>query len=141
TDATLWKPGAFHSSVTAQPLACNDCHAPVSQPAAATQSAVSYALAAGATSSNERQWMNHSSPAVVGKDCAACHAADAAPGVAAWNTADSLHAAVTPHTCGECHGLNNGGGSELGRGNNLPAGLTDSATVSSAAGDGTSGVP
>ena len=126
----LWSPGALHSSVAAQPTACLDCHAS-SLPAGPTQSSVSYALAAGATVSNERQWMSHDSGWVVGKDCVACHAADARPGATAWSNSVSFHAAVPGVTsCSECHGFGN-----------MPAGLTDSSMVSSAAGDGGSGVP
>jgi hypothetical protein len=132
-DGTRWIPGVFHASVAPQPAACNDCHS-VSVPPAPTQSAVSYALPAGATGSNERQWMSHGSWWLVGRDCATCHGADAAPGVTAWSNSDSFHAAVPGVTsCADCHGLPEG--------NNLPDGLTDSSLVSSAAGDGTSGVP
>src|SRR5205085_8476623 len=128
----LWWPGAFHANVASQPLTCNDCHAPVSLPATATQSAVSYLLSAGATGSNERQWMSHSSPSVVGKDCATCHAADAALFVPAWNNSDSFHAAVTGMTsCADCH--------RLPVSNNPPAGLTDSSLVSTPAGRRPSG--
>ena len=141
---TLWYPGAFHSSVAPQPSACNDCHDGFSNPTASTQSSVSHVLAGGgATSSNQRQWMNHASASVVGKDCAVCHAADAAPGVTAWSNSDSFHAAVANvQSCAECHGVWNGGGSIAGTNNNLPAGVTDSTTVSSAASDPPStGIP
>ena len=139
----LWSPGVFHSNVSPQPLACNDCHAPVSGPISSTQSAVSYRLAQGATSSNQRQWMSHASSFVVGKDCAVCHAADAKPQVTAWNSNDSFHAAVSAVTaCSVCHGLQNGIGSTTpGTNNNLPSGLTDSTTLTTASSDPTTGVP
>ncbi len=141
--ATAWKPGAFHASVAAQPTACLDCHA-VSEPppGSPTQSSVTYALAAGGTASNAGQWMNHGAITVVGKDCAACHAADARSAGSAWSKADLFHAVVpAPATCRECHGLTNGGGAVAGTGNNLPAGLTSASMVTSAAADPLTGIP
>ena len=141
--AALWRPGAFHAGVGTQPLACNDCHT-ISEPAAgaSTRSSVTYNLALGGTSSNAAQWMNHGSPSVVGKDCATCHQADAVASGAAWSKSDSFHKAVaSPASCRECHGLTNGGGSVAGTNNNLPAGLTNSTTVTSAASDSTTGLP
>ena len=141
--ATLWRPGAFHASVGAQPLACNDCHA-VSEPAAgkSTQSSVAYSFANGGTTSNAAQWMDHGSASVVGKDCAVCHAADAAASSGGWKKSDSFHVPVTsPASCQGCHGLTNGGGAVAGTNNNLPVGLTNSSTVTSAAADGTTGIP
>ena len=139
-----WNPGSYHSKVAPQPAACNDCHSPVSKPGASMQSTVSYLLSASAaTLSNQRQWMNHASPSVVGKDCAVCHATDAAPGVTAWSKSDLFHAAVAgPASCQECHGVTNGGGAVAvaGTNNNLPTGLTNSSTVTSAAADSTTGI-
>src|SRR5205085_4403762 len=82
--APLWRGGAFHPSLAAQPSVCLACHA-VSKPAAATQSSVVYALPAGGTASNGAQWMSHASPLVAGTDCVACHAADAKVSGSAWN--------------------------------------------------------
>ena len=141
--ASLWQGGAYHAALTAQPTACADCHA-VSAPAAnaSTQSSVSYTLALGATSTNQAQWMNHGSPLVAGKDCVLCHAADAKTSGSAWSKADSFHAAVSSaSSCRECHGLTNGGGSVAGTKNNLPAGLTNSSVLTTAALDTTTGVP
>ena len=139
--SSLWRAAVYHASLAAQPRACNDCHT-VSEPAggASTQSNVAYALPAGATSSNQAQWMNHGSAAVVGKDCVGCHAVDATASGSAWRKGDSYHAALpASSTCNECHGLTNGGGTVPGTNNNLPSGLTDSSMVTTA---GTStGVP
>lgn len=137
----LWRPGAYHGSVSSQPLACTDCHT-VSKPAASTQSSWVYSLPAGSTPSNQAQWMNHASSGVVGKDCAGCHAADAKSSGSAWNKADSFHASVASSaTCKECHGLGNGGGTVPGTNNNLPAGLTDSSMLTTASGNASTGVP
>jgi len=126
-----------------QPRACLACHA-VSEPAAgaSTQSSWSYALPAGATSSNQGQWMNHGAPDVVGVDCATCHAADARAAGSAWARDALFHAAVaSPRSCQDCHGLRNGQGSVAGTRNNLPAGLTDSAVLTSASANPLTGVP
>jgi hypothetical protein len=120
--------------VTTQPTACLDCHV-VSQPGAnlPTQSTWSYALKAGGTSTNGAQWMNHGSSLVAGKDCAACHLADAQAAGSVWSQSISLHAAApAARTCQECHGLINGGGGVAGTKNNLPAGLTSSTVPTSA---------
>ena len=142
--AARWNTGAFHASVGAQPLACNECHS-VSEPAAgaSTQSGVRYNLPLGGTATNAAQWMNHGSPSVVGKDCAACHTADAATPSSAWKSpSDFFHGSVqNPAGCQECHGLTNGGGAGAGTNNNLPLGLTNSSTVTSAASDNTTGIP
>ena len=139
--STQWQGGAFHASIPSQPSACIDCHA-VSQPPAGTQSSFTYAFAAGGTSSNGGQWMNHGASSVVGKDCATCHAADAKPALSGWSKSDSFHTKVpAANTCQLCHGLTNGGGSVAGTNNNLPLGLTNSSTVSSAAKDPATGVP
>jgi len=141
--SALWQTGVFHASLPSQPSACLDCHA-VSKPAAnaSTQSGVVYNLTLGATSTNTAQWMNHGSSSVVGKDCFVCHAADAQTSGSAWSKSDSFHGAVSnPGSCRECHGLTNGGGSVAGTNNNLPVGLTNSSTVTSAAADSTTGVP
>jgi len=132
--ASLFKTGSFHSATTAQPTGCLDCHM-VSRPdpGAPTQSTTSYALGTGATASNGGQWMNHGAEVVAGKDCAACHAADAQKPVGAWSRSISLHAAAPgARTCQECHGLANGGGGVAGTRNNLPVGLTPSTMLTSA---------
>jgi len=142
--STLWQAGVFHPSLGAsQPSVCLACHA-VSEPAAnaSTQSSVAYNLTVGGTSTNTAQWMNHGSGSVAGKDCFACHAADAKTSGSAWSKSDSFHGPVSsPSSCRECHGLTNGGGSVAGTNNNLPVGLTNSSTVTSAAADSTTGVP
>ncbi len=141
--STLWQPGAFHASLAPQPTACLTCHA-ISEPAAkaSTQSSVNYNLPLGGTSTNAAQWMNHGSGFATGKDCVTCHAADAKASGAAWSKSDSFHGVVSnPGSCKECHGLTNGGGSTAGTNNNLPVGLTNSSTVTSAAADNTTGVP
>jgi hypothetical protein len=141
--ATAWKTGSFHASVPTQPTACLDCHA-VSEPAATTptQSSWSYTLAAGGTSSNAGQWMNHGAATVVGLDCAACHAADAKTSGSAWSKADQFHVVVpSPAACQGCHGLTNGSGTVAGTGNNLPVGLTSSTTLTTASANSITGVP
>ena len=138
-----WQGGAFHASISRQPSFCLDCHL-VSRPAAAspTQSSVSYTFAAGGTSSNARQWMNHGASWVDGRDCVACHAADAKASGSAWSKSDSFHANVpAANTCQVCHGLGNGGGNVAGTNNNLPSGLTSSSMVSTAGADPATGVP
>jgi hypothetical protein len=120
--------------VAPQPTGCIDCHL-VSQPApnVPTQSTVTYALKAGATSTNAAQWMNHGSGLVAGKDCAVCHFNDAQAMGSAWSQSTSLHgSAPLARTCQECHGLVNGGGGTSGAKNNLPAGLTNSTVTTSA---------
>ncbi|HEU4385550.1 MAG TPA: hypothetical protein VFR85_18845 [Anaeromyxobacteraceae bacterium] len=139
--ATLWQTGVYHASVAAQPAACLDCHAG-SAPIAATQSTVVYALAMGGTATNGAQWMNHSASAVVAVDCASCHAADAKPSGAAWSRSTPFHAsAPSPGQCQVCHGFWNFMGVVAGFGNNLPAGLIDSSTLTTASDDPTTGVP
>lgn len=139
--ATLWRTGAYHASVSAQPGACLDCHG-VSVPSAATQSSIVYVLPAGGTATNGAQWMSHAASGVAGVDCAACHAADARASGAAWSKGTSFHANVSkPGSCGACHGLSNGNGSVAGTGNNLPVGLTDASMLTTASNDSTTGVP
>ena len=141
--STLWQPALFHPSLASQPTACVVCHA-VSTPAAnaPTQSSVTYNLNLGSTSTNTVQWMNHGSNSVVGKDCVVCHAADAKTSGSAWSKSDSFHGHVSNAvSCKECHGLTNGGGSVAGTNNNLPVGITNSNTVTSAAADSTTGIP
>lgn len=120
-----WSPGTFHPTIPSQPATCNDCHL-VSAPANNTQSTVTYIFAKGGTATNGAQWMSHKAATVAGKDCAACHAADAKKTGSAWSDAILFHAQVTSGvtTCNECHG-----GSVPGASNNLPSGLTDSSTV------------
>jgi hypothetical protein len=142
--STLWQGGVFHPSLmSSQPSACVACHA-VSVPAAnaPTQSSVTYRLALGSTSTNGAQWMNHGSSSVAGKDCVVCHASDAKASGSAWSKSDSFHGHVpSSSSCKECHGLTNGGGSVAGTNNNLPVGLTNSSTVTSAAADSTTSIP
>jgi hypothetical protein len=141
--STLWNGATFHANLSTQPTACTECHA-VSEPAAnaSTQSSVTYSLSMGGTSSNGAQWMNHGSSHVAGMDCASCHAADAKTSGSAWSKSDSFHVALaSPSTCQECHGLTNGGGSTAGTKNNLPTGLINSSTLTSASSDSTTGVP
>jgi hypothetical protein len=141
--ATDWKPGAYHGKLSAQPSACLACHA-VSEPAAGapTQSSWSYLLRAGATTTNGGQWMNHGARDVVGVDCATCHAADARTSGSAWSKDRLFHSAVAaPRTCRDCHGLTNGNGTVPGTRNNMPAGLTDSSTLTSASANPQTGVP
>jgi hypothetical protein len=135
--ATQWKPGAFHASVATTPSACIDCHS-VSRPAQSTQSDLVYALSLGGTASNGAQWMSHAASYVVGRDCAACHAAQAGT---AFSKSTRFHVTVAPTTCRECHGLTNGGGAVPGTGNNMPATLTNSTTASTASADTSTGVP
>ncbi len=127
TPATaLWAPGSFHANLSTQPGACVDCHL-VTEPANAAQSTVAY--------HGDPQWMSHAVAAVAGKDCAFCHASDATAG--AWNPSTRLHhGGFSPSPCAGCHGAANGAA-----GNNVPAGLTDSSTVTSAsASTGVAGV-
>lgn len=139
--AARWQTGRYHPSVGTQPAACVDCHA-VSDPAGATQSTVTYALALGGTATNGGQWMRHDSSAVVGKDCAVCHAPDAKQSGSAWSRATVLHrTGVVTATCRECHGLTNGGGNAPGTNNNMPAGLTNSTLLSSVNQVPNAGVP
>ena len=103
---------------------------------------MTYALAMGATATNQAQWMNHGASSVAGKDCVVCHATDAKVSGSAWSKADSFHTAVpSVATCKECHGLTNGGGTVAGPKNNLPGGLTMSSTLTIASADTTTGVP
>jgi hypothetical protein len=139
--STSWSGGQLHARIATQPGKCNECHT-VTQPTKATEGAVTYSLAQGGTATNQAQWMNHTSAQVVGKDCSTCHAADAKSSGGTWSKSTSFHANVPSVTsCQECHGLTNGGGSTPGTNNNMPAGLTNSSTVSSAASDPTTGVP
>jgi hypothetical protein len=111
-----WAPGAFHLNLTAQPGACLDCHAGVTVPMEPSQSAV------------DGQWMNHALALVTAKDCAFCHADDARPVGGKWSTSTRLHiAGISPASCQGCHGPANGGS-----GNNVPPGMIDSSTTTSA---------
>ncbi len=132
---TLWKTGAFHSTLTTQPAQCLECHS-VSDPVIATQSMTTYPLTQGGTATNGGQWMNHQHVSVTGRDCSVCHAGQTTN----WSRSTQFHANSTGVTgCATCHGLNNGRGTTVGTNNNLPVGLIDSATVttSSAAAAGT----
>ncbi|MBL8953732.1 MAG: hypothetical protein JNK82_23355 [Myxococcaceae bacterium] len=138
--ATQWRTGAYHTSLTTQPAACNDCHNTVSVPAQSTQGTVTYMLAQGATTTNQAQWMNHASPALAGRECAVCHATDAKVTGSAWNKASKVHGPLASvSTCRECHGLTNGRGAVVGTNNNLPQGLTDTVTTTTAS--AATGVP
>jgi hypothetical protein len=138
--ASLWQGGALHANVPAQPTLCLDCHW-VSLPASATQSGVSYRFATGGTSSNASQWMNHTAPELLGNDCAVCHLADAKASGAVWSKMASFHAAMPGvASCSACHGLGNGS-TTPGTNNNMPSGLTDSSTLTTASDDPTTGVP
>ncbi len=132
TRATLWRPGAYHASLTAatQPATCLDCHA-ASAPPGATQSTTVYTLAEGATATNGRQWMNHAHPTVTSKDCAECHRADAKVSGSLWSPGTQFHARVPTgvSTCATCHGLTNGRSSAPGSNNNLPGALISTATL------------
>ncbi len=132
--ATKWKTGTLHPTVPMQPGACVECHAASLPPAGApTRSTVTYTFALGGTATNGPQYQNHLSPAVVGKDCVVCHAADAKKTGSAWSKSAPLHAPVPVlASCKECHGVTNGGGSVIGTNNNLPLGLTNSTTLTSA---------
>ena len=141
--AALFNLGTLHSSVSSQPSACAECHT-LSQPAAnaSTQSSWTYVLLLGGTATNAAQWMNHGSSSVAGKDCAVCHGADAKAANSQWSKSSMLHAVVSaPSTCTECHGLGNGGGSIAGTRNNLPAGLSNSSTVTVASASSSTGIP
>ncbi|HUJ29271.1 MAG TPA: hypothetical protein VLW85_24795 [Myxococcales bacterium] len=141
--AASFNPGAFHASIPAQPTACLACHAG-SMPAAAHQSTTAYLLPAGSDSgTNARQWMSHASTSLGGLDCAACHLADAIPSGGTWTSSSKFHTNVaSPDACQKCHGFGNGvSGVAAGNGNNMPEGLTNSSTVSSAASDPTTGIP
>jgi cytochrome c551/c552 len=139
--ATLWSGGAYHASLASQPLACLDCHS-ITKPSASTQSSFAYTLAMGSTTTNQAQWMNHSSTAVAGKDCVVCHASDVKITGSAWSKAAKYHSAVSaPATCKECHGLTNGNGAVAGTKNNLPVGLTNSSTLTTASSVASTGVP
>ncbi|MBX7100484.1 MAG: hypothetical protein K1X89_22390 [Myxococcaceae bacterium] len=138
--ATLFATGALHGSLTAQPATCNECHA-VSSPAGAKASTVQYTFGLGSTASNKPQYMNHAAAVVTGKDCAACHLADAKKTGSAWSTSTALHAKSAPTTCKECHGTTNGNGAVLGTGNNLPSGLSNSTTTTTASNTASTGIP
>ena len=85
--------------------------------------------------------MNHGSSYVTGKDCVVCHAADAKSSGSAWSKSALFHATATNATaCSVCHGVGNGGGTTIATNNNLPAGLTNSTTVTSAASDASTGI-
>ncbi len=130
--AAAFNPGQLHAKLSAQPSTCLDCHA-ASEPAAATQGSVVYALAVGGTATNGGQWMSHAGAQVAALDCASCHAADAKATGSAWSKATRFHAVVAqPDGCASCHGTANGRGTTPGASNNLPAGLTPSRTTTTA---------
>jgi hypothetical protein len=93
-----WSPGELHAHLPAPPGACVDCHK-VTVPTQPKQSAWAY--------NGDGQWMNHAVGIVAAKDCAFCHAADAASTSGSWSTSDKLHIpGIAPTTCKDCHGPN-----------------------------------
>lgn len=111
---TYWSGGRFHSRISSQPSTCTDCHT-ADRPASVKVSA------------NDGQRMNHNS-ANVAVDCASCHAGDLNLNPRIWSTAAFFHTNATATTCTDCHGLGNGS-STPGTGNDMPAGLTNSTTL------------
>lgn len=141
--STAFQGGALHPNVPAQPTACIDCHS-AAQPTLTTQGTVTWMFTSGGgTASNGGMYMSHTSPLVATRDCVTCHAADAKTMGSAWSRDSKFHQPVPTGvtSCGACHGLSNGGGAVPGTGNNLPSGLTNSSTTTSAStGTGVSGV-
>jgi hypothetical protein len=109
-----WSGGLFHSNISNQPTACIDCHTS-EKPAVVTISNV------------DTQHMNHMSSNVFA-DCASCHKNDLTITPLAWQKIDLFHAAASPTTCKECHGLGNGSTS-VGVNNDMPSGMTSSGTT------------
>lgn len=138
--ASQWRDGALHPFMAPQPTGCLDCHT-VSSPNTSTQGTVVYTLAQGASATNAGQWMNHGSIFAAGRDCVLCHAADARTTNSAWSRATRLHDAVDVNACSVCHGTANGQGTVAGTRNNMPQGLIDAATVSSAPSNPATGLP
>lgn len=139
--STQWNDGTLHPHVAPQPTGCLDCHT-ISKPATSTQGTVVYTLPQGGTATNGGQWMNHTNTFVTGRDCVQCHAADARTNGSAWSRNAPFHAVVGGVTqCALCHGTTNGQGTVAGTRNNLPNGLIDTSTVSTAPSDPTTGVP
>lgn len=130
--ATLWRTGGLHANTTPQPTSCLECHS-ASEPTSATQSFVTWAFATGGTTTNGRMWMRHTVAAVTSRDCGACHASDAKTTGSAWSDSTSFHGVVTnPGACAACHGTSNGRGTVIGTNNNLPVGLINSRTTTTA---------
>ncbi|MDP1920442.1 MAG: hypothetical protein Q8L14_29630 [Myxococcales bacterium] len=112
--AAKWAPGVFHANAGTQPATCIDCHA---APAGPRQSTEAY--------EGDRQWMSHALSVVTAKDCAFCHAADVGT---AWSPSTRFHrTGITATSCRGCHGPANGGTAH-----NMPTGLIDTATITSA---------
>lgn len=128
--ASLWSPGQLHPVSPTQPTQCLDCHSS-SEPATTTQGTVTYAFTrGGGSATNGGQWMSHTVASVVGRDCADCHASDAKAMGSAWSRGTAYHPRAPGLTqCAVCHGTANGRGATPGTNNNLPAGPTTSATV------------
>ncbi len=113
----------FHKNIPPTAItSCVDCH--TTKPLTLTISA------------NDAQHMNHASPNVPA-ECATCHKGDltasATPAAlpTTWKNTDQVHINIaTPPSCQACHGLTNGGGAVAGTGNDIPAGLTNSAKLS-----------
>lgn len=121
----LWNGGAYHAHTAATPGACIDCHQ-VSEPTVTTRS-------------GSGQYMSHRTSYVTGRDCVACHAADAMPPTT-WRNTTPFHATVATGvtTCTGCHGLGNGLGATS---NDIPTAITSTTFVSSAsAATGVSGM-
>ena len=136
--ATLWQTGAFHASLGTAAVRLPRLSRGL-QPAAgaSTQSTLTYALASARPAATARQWMNHGSGHVAGKDCAACHAADAKT---SGQRLEQVRSRSTPRsrsvtTCQECHGAHERRWLRGGYQEQSPAGLTNS-TMPTTARDG-----
>ena len=131
---TLWQTGASTPASRRSRAPASTATRSRRPPRTPTQSSCRVHAGGGRTASNQAPVDEpRLEPYVAGKDCAACHAADAKTTGSAWSKADLFHAAVAgASTCKECHGLTNGGGSAAGTNNNLPAGLTSSTTITTA---------
>lgn len=116
-----WAGGLFHASLpnaASQPTACTECHT-ADGPTAIT------------VSTYDTQHMNHKSARVTA-ECATCHMSDTTSNPRAWNKSTLFHlsGAAAPLSCQECHGLGNGS-TVAGTGNDIPAGVTLSDTLTS----------
>lgn len=112
--AAKWAPGVLHANLS--PTTCVDCHAGTA-PTTPMQSAASY--------KGDRQWMNHGLAVVTARDCAFCHASDVGM---SWSRSTRFHrTGITATSCRGCHGPANGGTSH-----NMPTGLIDTTTITSA---------
>lgn len=128
--ASHWSGGFYHSKISANPTACLDCHSS-QKPMTTTLSEI-----AG-------QYMSHTSLQATGFDCAKCHLSEISPGAtpSPFSKSMKFHTKVSATSCRDCHGLSNGS-SVAGSGNNIPAGLTNSHTITTASSaSGVSGLP